>query len=227
MVRKFLVLLCLCSFPSVALAANTGTKTATVAAKVPAKVEAKAATVDADYSESVAVEETATTQRTVSVREMPANANGEVAAHNVAVPETFGRVNKPDVKDKLPAFAKPGILGGLALGLIGWIVFEVVKFAALAFAIVWLVRHLWPNVGKRADVVSGKLRQATGIKSIGGVGETVKAFDTAVADLRKKHRAHSGLASFMETRLNQFAAPPTATKTKVKKSNVASTATRV
>lgn len=222
MFRKFLFALCIVSVSSVSYAANNETKTAKVAAIAPAKVAAKAeAKVDPDYTENVAVEETAT--RTVAVREMPANANGEVAAHNVPVPETFGRTNKPDVKDKLPEFAKPGILGGLALGLVGWVIFEVVKFAALAFAIVWLVRHLWPNIGQRADVVSSKLRQSTGIKSIGGVGETVKAFDTAVADLRKKHRAHSGLASFMETRLNQFAAPPTATKTKVKKSNVVKT----
>lgn len=206
------VLVLSCLLVSTSFAADK--PAAKVAPKAAAKVEA---------SDDTAVEEMATKSKThnVAVKEMPANSSGEMAVRVVNVPEDLGnfrRTEKPAVKDVLPSLPTPGLFGGLALAGIGWMIFEAVKFAALAFAVVWGIRHLFPNLALRADTTTAKLRQATGVKQIGGVGETVKQFDTAVAELRKKHRAHSGLASFMETRLSQFAAPVAPpTKKKVKK----------
>ena len=192
--KRFVCFVVLCLFCTSAFAAD---------AKVAAKVDTNTAKV-------AAADETATQAKTVAVKEMPANANGETATRNVAVPEDvlgFRNAEKPTVKDKLPELPKPGFFARLAIGGILWIVFECLKFLALIAVVLWLLRHLWPKAAERAEATAAKIGAKTGTNIVGSVGEAVDKFDAIVSDLTEKHKEHSALAALANSRLSKIGAP--------------------
>lgn len=196
--KNFVVaLLLLCTFAANSFAANDKPNTAKNAAN----------------AETVAVEETATAGKNamVGVREMPANANGETAVRNVAVPEAgiggFRQTEKPSVKDSLPEFPKPGFFARLAIGGVLFIALEIVKFLALLFVVVWLLRHFWPKAAATVEGAAKKVGARTGTNIVGSVGDAVSKFDAIVDDLRAKHKAHSDEAALADSRLSKIAPP--------------------